>query len=125
MNDDIYTIFGIDIRHINWFPESVIEEILQNVAVLITTVRGSVVLDRNLGLSATFIDEPAQRSMAMASIFLLETIREYEPRVDVQLIDFVPNPNDAMDGRFYPRVVLRIIDAQLGWPGGRGGETFR
>lgn len=113
MSNNIHTIFGIDTGRINWFTESVIEEILQNVAVLITTVRGSVVLDRNLGIDASFIDEPSPRGMMKASIFLLETIQEYEPRVHVQSVDFAPDPNAAMDGKLYPRVVVRILDEYL------------
>ena len=113
MNNNIHTIFGIDVRRVNWFPESVIEEILQNVAVLITTVRGSVVLDRSLGIDARFIDEPSPRGMMKASIFLLETIQDYESRVHVQKIDFEPNLDAALDGKLYPRVVVRILDEYL------------
>lgn len=113
MNNNIHTILGMDTRRINWFPESAMEEILQNVAVLITTVRGSVVLDRNLGIDTSFIDEPSPRGMMQASIFLLEAIQEYEPRVQVESVDFVPNTNDALDGRLTPRVVVRILDEYL------------
>ena len=113
MRNNIYTILGIDTRAINWFPETTLEEILQNVMILLTTVAGTVPLDRKLGIPAAFIDEPMQRAQTKLSIFALETLQEYEPRVHVQEIDFVPNPDDAMDGRLYPRVVVRILDEYL------------
>jgi len=110
---NIHTILGIDNAKINWFPQSTVEEILQNIAILLTTIRGSVVLDRNLGLDSAFIDSPAPQAMMKLRIFAIETIQEYEPRVQVQEVDFVPNPDAALEGRLYPRVVVRILDEYL------------
>ena len=110
MRDNLYTIMGIDIQEVTLFPQTVIEEILQNVSVLLTTVVGSVPLDRNLGIKANFIDEPAQRAKMRLSIFALETIQDYEPRVEVLEVGFVQRSDDALDGRFYPRMVVRIHD---------------
>ena len=110
MSSNVYAIFGIDVTKINWFPQTTVEEILQNVMVLLTTVVGSVPLDRELGINATFIDDPLPQGMMQASIFALETIQEYEPRVEVQEVDFVPYPSAAQDGKLYPRVVVRILD---------------
>ena len=113
MRDDIYTIMGIDVKEVTLFPQAVIEEILQNVSVLLTTVVGSVPLDRNLGINAHFIDEPAQRAKMKLSIFALETIQDYEPRVEVLEVDFVQRPDDVLDGQFYPRMVVRIHDEYI------------
>jgi len=111
--NNIYTILGLDTAGINLFPQSKVEEILQNVSVLLSTVVGSVPLDRNLGLNATFIDEPQARGMMQLRIFTMETIQDYEPRVEVSEVDFVPNPDAALDGRLYPRMVVRILDEFL------------
>lgn len=113
MRNNIYTIMGINVAEINLFPKTIIEEILQNVSVLLTTVVGSVPLDRNLGINATFIDEPSQRAMMKLSIFALETVQDYEPRVEVMEVDFAPNPDDALGGLFYPRMVVRILDEYI------------
>jgi len=110
MNNNILTIMGIDLVDINLFPSSIVEEILQNVSVLLTTIIGSVPLDRNLGLNATFIDEPTPRAMANLHIFAHQTIQRYEPRVEVTEVDFLPHPDAALDGRLYPRAVVRILD---------------
>ena len=113
MNNDIYTILGISATDVTLFPRNTVEEVIQNVSILLTTVVGSVPLDRNLGLSATFIDDKAQRAMAKLTIFALETIQEYEPRVEVTEVDFVPRPDATTDGRFYPRVRVRILDEYI------------
>ena len=74
---------------------------------------GTVPLDRRLGLPFSFIDDPQPRGMMKLTIFLLETIQEYEPRVRVQEIDFVPDPDAALDGKLYPRVKVMIPDEYL------------
>lgn len=110
---NIYTIIGLDTTKINWFPQTAVEEILQNVMVLLITIVGSVPLDRELGINATFVDEPITRGMMKASVFALETISTYEPRVEVTQVDYVPNPDSALEGRLYPRLVVRILDEYL------------
>ena len=113
MNNIFHTLMGIDLRQINMFPQSVHEEILQNVMMLLLTIRGTVPLDRNLGLTNSFIDDPSPRGMMQFSIFVLETIQDYEPRVEVTEVDFAPRPDGALDGRLYPRVRVRILDEYL------------
>ena len=110
MNNRIFTILGLSVGDINLFPETVIEEILQNVRIILTTVMGTVPLDRNFGIKAEFIDDPTPRGMMRLSIFATESIQDYEPRVEVRDIEFVPRADDAMDGRLYPKVTVRILD---------------
>jgi len=113
VKDNILTILGIERSQINWFPQNIIEEIIQNVAVLLVTIVGSVPLDRNLGLDATFIDEPSPRGMMKFRIFAIETIQQYEPRVEITEVDFIRRPNEASDGRLYPRIKVRILDEYI------------
>ena len=113
MIKNVYTVFGANSTKINWFPQTAIEEILQNVATILTTAVGTVPLDRELGISATFIDEPMPRGIAKATVFALESIQEQEPRVEVTQIDYVPDPDAALGGRLSPRVVVRILDEYM------------
>ena len=111
MNDTVFhTLMGIDLREINMFPRTTIEEILQNVRMLISTVRGTVPLDRELGLTNSFIDDPLPKGKARFAIFMIETIQDYELRVRVTNVDFAPRLDDALDGRLYPRVKVMISD---------------
>lgn len=113
MENKIISIIGVRQTKINLFPQTIVEEVMQNIRTLLSTIVGSVPLDRELGMEATFIDEPEPRAMMRLSIFALETIQEYEPRVEVTNIDFVPLPDDALDGRMYPKVTVRILDEFL------------
>jgi len=110
MNNNFIDIWGITTTQINWFPITTFEEIIQNVAVILTTIAGTVPLDRRIGMPITSIDEPMQRGMMELTIFAIETIQEYEPRVEVQEVDFATNPADALDGKLYPKVTVRILD---------------
>ena len=51
-----YTVKAFALEAVNLAPESTLEEILQNVAVIISTPKFSVPLERGLGLSQRFID---------------------------------------------------------------------
>jgi len=113
MNEINHTVMGIDFRQINMFPKTVHEEILQNVMMLLLTIKGTVPLDRELGLTNSFIDDPSPRGMMQFAIFALETIQDYEPRVEVSEVDFAPSPDSVLDGRLYPRVKVRILDEYL------------
>ena len=53
-----YTVKAFALEAVNLAPESTLEEILQNVAVIISTPKFSVPLERGLGLSQRFIDKP-------------------------------------------------------------------
>ena len=109
MDNQLYTIHGSS--GINWFPQTIVEEILQNVSTILSTVAGSVPLNRNFGINSTFIDAPMPRAMARASIMALESIQEFEPRVEVVEIDFAPSENQL--GGLEPRIVVRILDEYI------------
>ncbi|MCL2201272.1 MAG: GPW/gp25 family protein [Oscillospiraceae bacterium] len=102
------TILGTD--RINWFPKSREEEIINNLRTLISTPMGSVPMNRALGINASFIDDPAPKAIARATISIFEAIQEFEPRVEVVSVDYVPAVEQALLGKFYPRVVVRILD---------------
>jgi phage baseplate assembly protein W len=110
---DVLTILGARQDRINLFPESIEEEVSQNIHVLLSTIRGTVPLDRRLGLDISFIDEPEPRGMMKLAIYALETIQEYEPRAEVMEIEFEPQAEDAADGKLYPKVTVRIKDEYL------------
>ena len=101
-------VLGIDLREINMFPKTAFEEIIQNVRMILSTVQGTVPLDRGLGLPAAFLDAPVQRAMAAFAVFAAEAIQDCEPRVAVEEIEWLPRPGAALDGRLYPRVKVRI-----------------
>ena len=86
-------------------PASELEEIYQNVRTIVTTVKGTVPLDRELGISANILDAPMnQQSRLIAEV--AEAIEKFEPRARLRRIEFTGNEN----GELNPTLTLEIRD---------------
>ena len=64
---------------LNLAPETLEEEVLQNVAIIVSTPKFSVPLDRGLGLAQRFIDKPMQVAQSILISEVLDAVEEYEP----------------------------------------------
>jgi phage baseplate assembly protein W len=95
---------------INFAPSGVVEEVLQNVRTLITTIKYTVPLDRELGIDAAFIDRPAPDAMARLRVQIVEEIARYEPRAKIEIIEFRRHEDEALAGTFYPVARIEIIE---------------
>lgn len=73
---------------INLAPESTVEEVLQNVAMIISTPRFSVPLDRGLGLAQRFLDKPIQVAQTILVSEVLEAVERDEPRAKIENVTF-------------------------------------
>jgi len=93
--------------------ETGVAEILQNVRMILSTAKGSVPLDREFGLSITFIDRPMPEAMAEFRGEAITEVQRLEPRVKVVSVEFKERPDDAMDGRLYPVVRVKIKDGAI------------
>jgi len=93
---------------INLTPATLIEEVLQNVAMIISTVRNTVPLFRDFGISATALDKPtiAAESILIAEIY--DAIEMFEPRAEIISVSFV---RDETLGRLIPRLEVGINGA--------------
>lgn len=69
-------------------PESVEAEVVQNVRVIITTVRGTVPLFRDFGLDSTIIDSPTLMAQAKISTEIIRQVRKYEPRAKITSLKY-------------------------------------
>ena len=87
-------------------PESVTESIIQNVRVIVSTIRGEVPLDRGFGLAGRFVDKPMSAARAILVTELLEALSAYEPRAKFVSADFELDPN--IPGKLIPIVEVEI-----------------
>lgn len=69
-------------------PESVEAEVVQNVRMIITTVRGTVPLFRDFGLDSTIIDSPTLMAQAKISTEIIRQVRKYEPRAKITSLKY-------------------------------------
>ena len=81
---------------INFGPTSEVEEILQNVRCVIATVKGSVPLDRDLGLDPEHLDMPLEVARARFASELILGVAKYEPRAAVTNIDWEATINGTL-----------------------------
>lgn len=101
-----YTVTAYEkIRNIDLAPATVVEEVLQNVAMLLSTPKFTVPLDRNLGLTQEFVDKPPAVAKALLIGDVMEAIEEYEPRATVVEVTFL---EDRKQGRIVPQVEVNI-----------------
>ena len=89
---------------VNFAPDTEVEEILQNVRTILSTIKGSVPLDRDFGVDASYLDRPINVAKAMLSSEIIKAIRNYEPRVTITAVDFTVK----LDGTLQPKIEVRI-----------------
>lgn len=99
MNYLVQTSSGID-----WAPENEVEEVLQNVRTILSTVKGSVPLDRDFGIDGSYVDMPMPAAKAKLASEIMQAIQKHEPRATVTSIEFTGDEN----GTLQPRIEVRI-----------------
>lgn len=83
-------------RSINFAPQSLREEVEQNVYTILNTTKGTVPLDRNFGLSATLIDQPLPAARGKLIAEVISSIRTYEPRFKAEEVTFEAVPGEGV-----------------------------
>jgi len=97
----------IESAPISFAPASKTEEIVQNVRILLTTLQGTVPLNRSIGIDASFLDEPLPLAKVQLTSAIIEAVAFYEPRVSVERVEF---QEDAVNGKLVPTVYLGEVD---------------
>lgn len=85
-----------------------INEIIQNVRMILLTIKGTVFLDRGFGLNPDLIDMPQMQATFRYREEIINQIERYEPRVNVLEINFTTDKDNAMNGVLQPVVKLEI-----------------
>lgn len=97
---------------INFAPQTEAEEIQQNIRTIISTRKGTVPLNRDFGLSYSWLDKPYLVAMTLMMAEVIEAIEEYEPRAKVRDVQFDNSESDVMQGKLNPRVIYSIGEDQ-------------
>lgn len=72
------------------------EEIRRNVQNIITTPKGMMPGSRGFGLNYEFISYPPETSRNLMAVALADEMMEYEPRAEVQEVQFVPSEDSSV-----------------------------
>ena len=99
-----YEINGGEMPPLNLAPVTLAEEVLQNVRMIISTVKYSVPMDREFGIDGAVIDHPVNVAKAHLSNEIFRAVRRYEPRAVIESIDF----DGDESGRLTPKIKVQI-----------------
>ncbi|KWX78668.1 lysozyme [Paenibacillus riograndensis] len=108
----IYTVDMTQPTHINFTPETVEEEVSQNIRTILTTPRGSAPLARGIGLDYTIIDEPASIAESRLIAEVITAITEQEPRASVSEISFKDDIKDSLNGCLAVVVKYTLVEEE-------------
>ena len=103
------TDVAVGLTDVNLMPATEYEEIIQNVQMILATMKGTVPLDRSFGIDGRFLDEPTGVVQARAAAEITSAINSQEPRARVKKVFF----DGDLAGSFGISVRIEIVDAKL------------
>jgi len=104
-----YLVSSRDIGKIKLLESDTVTSVMQNIAIILSTKRGTVPLYREFGLPMNFVDKPIPVAKALAVAEITEAIAEFEPRARLKDITF--EIDEDVPGKLIPTVEVEINDA--------------
>ncbi|MDE7245523.1 MAG: GPW/gp25 family protein [Oscillospiraceae bacterium] len=101
-----YTTKAADLKHIR-FNTDLVSDVLQNIAFILATPKGSIPLYREFGLSTTFLDKPTLKARMAMRAEVKEAIERWEPRASFVNLTF--ESRMLQPGTEWPTVEVEII----------------
>ena len=100
-----YTVSPSNKRKIKFNVTDPVESVLQNIAVILSTPKGSVPMYRDFGISVDILDRPIPVAKAMMTADIKEAIERWEPRALFISVEFM---EDELNGGLIPMVEVEI-----------------
>lgn len=88
-----YRIKAADLSALQLNVTDEVQSVLQNVAVILSTPKGSIPLHRDFGIDMTTVDRPLIAAKPLLYASIKEAIEEYEERATVKGITFEADPD--------------------------------
>jgi hypothetical protein len=104
-----YKVSSADLSSISLMESDVVQSVLQNIAVLLATPKGSVPMYRDFGLDQSFLDKPIPAAQPMMVAAIIEAIDQYEPRARVVDVTFAID--ESHPGKLIPTVEVEINES--------------
>lgn len=102
-----YTVNAVNLSAVRLLENETVISVLQNIALVLRTPKGSVPMYREFGLSQTFLDKPMPVAKVMMISALKEAIERWEPRAGFVGVTFSANASNP--GELDPTVEVKII----------------
>ena len=105
--EQTYKVNAMDLKRLRLLEMETVASVLQNIAIILKTPKGSVPMYREFGLSQSFPDRPMPVARNMLKVAVREAIERWEPRAEV--VDVVFTGNASNPGELNPIVEVKII----------------
>lgn len=102
-----FTVNATDLKNIRFNDQELVSSVLQNIAVILSTPKGSVPQYREFGLSAVILDKPTPMAKMMMRTEVREAIERWEPRAEFVSMTFEERITEP--GTLWPTVEVEII----------------
>lgn len=102
-----YQIRAADLTRIRFNERDPAASVLQNIALLLSTPKGSVPLYREYGLPVTFLDKPTPVAKRAMNADVREALQRWEPRA--RFISIAFEEDISQPGTLWPVVEVRIV----------------
>lgn len=102
-----YTVSSVDLNKIHLGENVEINAILQNIAIILATPKGTVPMYRDFGLDWTCLDKPTPVAKVRMISRVREAIEQWEPRATVLNVSFLEDA--ANPGVLIPTVEVEIV----------------
>ena len=102
-----YKVNAADLTHIRFNETDMLSSVLQNIAVILSTPKGSVPQYREFGLTTTMLDKPTPVAKMMMRAEVREAIEKWEPRAQFVSVTF--DERITQPGTLWPAVEVEII----------------
>ena len=97
-----------DMSPVNFAPATELEEIIQNVRTVLTTLKKSVPMDREFGISGEVVDLPIAVAQAKLTAEIVAAVNKYEPRASVVAVSY---EGVETDGKVTTKVRIKVDGA--------------
>jgi len=77
----------------NFQENDTVRSVIQNIALLLNTKKGTIPMYRDFGLPMKFIDKPINVAETMATLEITEALRDFEPRAKLNNLEITKNAN--------------------------------
>ncbi len=102
-----YTVSSANGYSLDLNQSDEVRSILQNVAVLLCTKKGTVPMYREYGLSMEFLDKPLEVAETLAFSEISEALETFEPRAELEDLFF----EEAPDGKIGITVRVNVNES--------------
>ena len=91
-----YKVNSADKYSLSLQQDSKVFSVLQNIALLLNTKRGTVPMYRDFGVPMEFVDKPIDVAENMAYVEISDALEEFEPRAKLEDVYFEKTANGKM-----------------------------